>query len=126
MLISRYKHHTDKFHGNGTNYNSWCWPPTIERTTKWIKTREKHYKNVKHFFRDKPKQLIIINIEEPGWEIKVLRFIKKRKYIKKYQTKNIHKGKNANDTIKKNIYNKMTRIVNTSLKKMNVHGNILL
>ena len=125
-LMSRYKHHTDKFQGNGNNYKSWCWPPSIERTTEWIKMRETHYKNVKHFFRDKPKQLIIINIEEPGWETNVIKFIKKRKYIKNFQTKTIHRGENANTTINKKLYNKMTRIVNTSLKKMNVNGNIIL
>ena len=123
-LISRYTHHIPRIK-NFKTYKSWCWPPSIEKTTEWIERRDKHYKNVKKFFRNKPKQLIIINIEEPGWETKVIKFIKKRKYIKKFQTKTIHRGETVNDVINKKLYNKMKKIVNKSLKKMNVNGNII-
>ena len=71
-LISRYKH--AKIHGFK---ECWCWPINSARTNKWIEDRESHFKNIIDFFKDKPKQLFIVNIEKPNWEKELLSFIKK-------------------------------------------------
>lgn len=71
-LISRYKH--------AVNYNfedSWCWPISKTKTISWIKKREEHYKSILDFFIDKPKQLMVVNIEKINWQVDVLNFIKK-------------------------------------------------
>ena len=120
-LLSRYKHHSHLC--NNKNYQSWCWPASIQRTTNWIKTRTQHYKNVKDFFKDKPGQLKIVNIENPGWENKVLRFIKKQKYIKKLENVNFHKNKKGRLAVKKNIYRRIDTIVKESLKQNNINPN---
>lgn len=121
-LISRYKHHINRIQ-NFKTYKSWCWPPSIERTNNWIKTREQHYKNVKQFFRDKPKQFLIVNIENPGWEIKVAKFIKKKKYINDLKDNTIHENKKPASNINKVIYTIINNIVNKSLKQLNMNPN---
>ena len=70
-LISRYKHASfTKFQ------KSWCWL-VDEKTNVWIKLRETHFENVLTFFKDKPNQLLIINIEKDGWENVVSTFLQK-------------------------------------------------
>ena len=128
-LISRYKHNFTKIGINKSvqdkNKTSWCWPPSIERTNEWIKKRKKHYNNVKQFFRDKPNQLKIINIEEPKWEIQILKFINKYKYYKKKNNDNIiiHKNKKKKSIICKEEMMLITKIVTESLKQNNCSGN---
>jgi hypothetical protein len=121
-LLSRYKHHS-RLYNNNKNYQSWCWPASIERTNEWIKTRRQHYKNVKYFFKDKPGQLKIVNIENPGWENKVLRFIKKQKYIEIFKNVNFHKNKTGHLEVKKKIYRRIDTIVKESLKQNNINPN---
>ena len=71
-LLSRYKH------GAYRNFKpGWCWPVSDEKTNAWITGRENHFRNILNFFKDKPNQLFIINIEKNGWEKEVLQFIKK-------------------------------------------------
>tara|TARA_B110000908_G_C9960838_1_gene316791 strand:+ start:498 stop:626 length:129 start_codon:yes stop_codon:yes gene_type:complete len=38
--------------------------------------------NVLKFFKDKPKQLLVVNIEENNWENKIYKFIKQEKLNK--------------------------------------------
>ena len=72
-LTSRYKH------ANFTKFkNNWCWPVSDEKTNQWIKDRETHFENVLTFFKDKPNQLLIINIEKDGWEKVVSTFLQKK------------------------------------------------
>jgi len=72
-LISRYKH------GRMRNFiKSWCWPVDDSKTLKWINERHNHHLNVLQFFKDKPKQLLVVNIEENNWENKIYEFIKQK------------------------------------------------
>jgi hypothetical protein len=72
-LISRYKHAEE------TDFNPcWCWPISDEKTNQWISEREHHFKKILDFFVNKSKQLLIVNIEKPGWENIVLSFIEKK------------------------------------------------
>ena len=72
-LISRYKH-AEVVHACE---DCWCWPVSKERTNGWITNRETLYTRVFNFFLDKPNQLLIVNIEKPGWETAVSTFIQK-------------------------------------------------
>lgn len=69
-LVSRYKH------GEHHDFEEcWCWPISDEKTNEWITHREWFYEKVLNFFLDKPKQLLIVNIEKEGWENVVTKFI---------------------------------------------------
>ena len=71
-LVSRYKHAAyHKFK------DCWCWPISDEKTNSWITERESHYKNILDFFLDKPNQLLLVNIERPGWELVTSKFLQK-------------------------------------------------
>lgn len=83
-LVSRYRH------AEVHNFKEcWCWPVYTERTEQWIDDRERHYKNILEFFKDKPEQLLIVNIEKPGWEAVVAQFVKRPAIIKTKFHKNI-------------------------------------
>jgi len=114
-LISRYKH--AKFH---KFKESWCWPISEEKTNKWITEREIHYQNIYDFFLDKPKQLLIINIEKEGWEIAVSRFIQKPEIIKN----KIHKNKRELEN--KNVIKLITENVSKCLTQRGYNGDELL
>ena len=100
-LISRYKH--AEIH----NFKEcWCWPISVEKTNEWITEREIHYQTVLDFFLDKPKQLLIVNIEKEGWENVVSTFINKP-IIKTKIHENKRELKNRDDKLKlitENIY----------------------
>jgi len=82
-LISRYKHAI--IH----NFEEcWCWPISEERTNEWIIEREILYPDILDFFIDKPKQLLILNIEKKGWEMCVLTFIQKHIILEKNHHEN--------------------------------------
>jgi hypothetical protein len=103
-LISRYKHAKTK------NFeDSWCWPISEEKTNNWIKDREHHYKKIFEFFLDKPKQLLIVNIEKKGWEGEVLKFINKPIICKSFHH---HKTNFKN---KQQLLDEITKNVNECL-----------
>jgi hypothetical protein len=114
-LISRYKHHNNKYE------KSWCWPVYKERTNLWITARENHFKNILSFFKDKPSQLMIVNIEKIGWENKVLNYIK---------INNIwyscHENKRNDNLIDKNIMNLIQNNVIECLQENDYVGDELL
>jgi hypothetical protein len=89
-LISRYKHAVNQ------DWNDcWCWPVSEKRTNGWIKEREYHFQNVLEFFKDKTKQLVIVNIEKQGWENFVIDFLQK-----KYDSDNLKIIENKTDESK--------------------------
>ena len=80
-LISRYKH--AKYHN--FDPNCWCWPICYERTDMWVNIRQRHYNDVFEFFKDKEKQLLIVNIEKKNWENTVIDFLYKNSLCNKQQ-----------------------------------------
>ena len=72
-LISRYKHAVTQ-----DWMDCWCWPVSEKTTNIWIKEREYHFQNVLEFFKEKSKQLVILNIEKQGWEFFVVIFLQKK------------------------------------------------
>lgn len=115
-LISRYKH--------AINHNfeeCWCWPVSEQKTNEWITDRERHYQKVLNFFLDKPKQLLIVNIEKENWENAVATFIQKP-----YLNKKIHENKIEQETIDINKINLIIENVSNCLKKIGYNGNELL
>lgn len=98
-LVSRYKH--AKNHGFK---NCWCWPVTKQRTQKWILDREKHHKKVLDFFKDKPKQLLVVNIEKKGYENIISKFIGKGNINIKVKKNTINDNNiDGIDKIKENV-----------------------
>jgi hypothetical protein len=59
-LLSRLKH-------GFIHKQAWAWPPAVNTIKYWINKRDKHYTAVLDFFKDKPNNLIIVNIEKPFW-----------------------------------------------------------
>ena len=82
--------------------------------------QEIHYQNIYDFFLDKPKQLLIINIEKEGWEIAVSRFIQKPEIIKN----KIHKNKRELEN--KNVIKLITENVSKCLTQRGYNGDELL
>jgi hypothetical protein len=113
-LISRYKHAA-----NNNFEDSWCWPISKGKTNFWIKKREEHYKSILDFFIDKPKQLLVVNIEKINWQIDVLNFIKKPIIYEK-----IHENKIELNN--KFIIDKIKKNVNECLKEKGYVGDELL
>lgn len=122
-LISRYKH------AKGRKFkSSWCWPITTERTMQWIHDRHVHYKNIFNFFKKKPNQLFVVNIERENWQSCIMKFIGKN-YVKKYHSidlNDIHKNKIDPETIDIDILNQITENVRVSLLKAQINPNELL
>jgi hypothetical protein len=115
-LISRYKH--------AINHNfekCWCWPVSEEKTNDWITNREDYYQKILDFFVDKPKQLLIVNIEKENWETAVSTFIQKP-----YLDKKIHENKIEQEKIDINKINLIIENVSNCLKKRGYNGNELL
>lgn len=79
-LVSRYKHAYSIYVKETLKKTGkcWCWPISDNKTNGWIRDRENHYKKVFSFFANKPKQLLIINIEKEGFENVILEFIGKK------------------------------------------------
>jgi hypothetical protein len=114
-LISRYKH------AIGAQFkDSWCWPVSDEKTNSWIEQRETHYQNILSFFKDKPNQLLIINIEKNGWEKVVSNFIQKEYSI--VSKHNIRPDNNIDADKMKIIIDNVT----TCLKNKGYTGDELL
>lgn len=59
-LLSRLKH-------GFLTKQTWAWPPVVDNIKHWIDKRDKHYTAVLDFFKDKPDNLIVVNIEKPLW-----------------------------------------------------------
>lgn len=66
-LISRFKHGITEKWSNGLETN-WAYPPTTRLCRTWINERETYYIDVLNYFKYKPDQLIIVNIENDGWQ----------------------------------------------------------
>jgi hypothetical protein len=114
-LTSRYKHAICK-----QFKDSWCWPVTDEKTNAWITIRERHFQNILSFFKDKPNQLLIINIEKNGWEKVVSKFIQKENSIVSYL------NKRPDDKIGADKMKIINNNVTTCLKNKGYTGNELL
>ena len=114
-LISRYKHATC-----GKFVDNWCWPVSDEKTNEWIEKRETHFQNILSFFKDKPSQLLIINIDKNGWEKVVSKFLKKTHSIVSYRN---NRPDDKIDADKMKIINNN---VKTCLKNKGYTGNELL
>ena len=114
-LISRYKHATcTQFKDN------WCWPVSDEKTNIWIEHRERHFQNILSFFKDKPNQLLIINIEKNGWENVVSKFIKKNRSVVSYR------NKKPDDRLSADKMEIINNNVTTCLKNKGYTGDELL
>jgi hypothetical protein len=123
-LISRYKHAE-----NHQFIDCWCWPVSEEKTNSWITTRETHYKNVLNFFKNKPNKLLLINIEQNGWENAVIKYLQKFNNIKKDVNLNnlkFHKNKREQNRIDKNKIDLINDNVTNCLKNMNYNENEIL
>jgi hypothetical protein len=123
-LISRYKH------AEHHQFNEcWCWPISEEKTNNWITTRETHHKNVIQFFKNKPNKLLLINIEQNGWENAVIKYLQKFNNIKKDVNLNnlkIHKNKRDSSIISKDKISLINDNVTNCLKNMNYTENEIL
>ena len=123
-LISRYKH------AEHHQFNDcWCWPVSEEKTNDWITTRETHHKNVLNFFKNKPNKLLLINIQQNGWENAVIKYLQKFNNIKKDVNLNnlkFHKNKRQENRIDKNKMDLINDNVTNCLTKINYNENEIL
>jgi len=121
-LISRYKHAAiDNWK------DSWCWPVSEELTNLWIKEGEYHFNNVLKFFKEKSNQLVILNIEKPGWENFVVNFVEKFLQKKYYEDDfKIVDNKTDEYLISKERADLIKFNVDKCLKDNNYNGNEIL
>jgi hypothetical protein len=123
-LISRYKH------AEHHQFNDcWCWPVSEEKTNSWITTRETHHKNVINFFKNNPNKLLLINIQQNGWENAVIKYLQKFNNIKKDVNLNnlkFHKNKRQENRIDKNKMDLINDNVTNCLTKINYNENEIL
>jgi hypothetical protein len=122
-LISRYKH------AEHHQFNDcWCWPVSEEKTNDWITTRETHHKNILYFFKNKPNKLLLINIEQNGWENAVIKYLEKINIIKniKINSNKIHHNKRDNSSIDNNIIKLINDNVTTCLKNKDYNHDEIL
>ena len=114
-LVSRYKHAAGR---NFVNSN-WCWPISDTKTNSWISERERHYQKIFHFFADKPKQLLIVNIEKKGYENEIIKFTG-------YMPRNIVCKQNVRASSKIKYINEIETNVCKCLKQLNYTGSEIL
>ena len=123
-LISRYKH------AEHHEFNDcWCWPVSEEKTNGWITTRETHHKNILNFFKNKPNKLLLINIEQNGWENAVIKYLQKFNNINKninISNIKIHKNKRNDSTIDKDKIILINDNVTTCLTNRDYSENEIL
>jgi len=115
-LISKYKHAKQSGFVNKS-----FWPPSDKKTYGWIDDRETHYNNILRFFKDKPRQLMIVNIERHGWEKAVLKYIEKRA-----PTTRVHLNKRSDDVLSNNKMTLISDIVTSCLETRDYTGDELL
>jgi hypothetical protein len=100
-LISRFRH--------GERYNSgWAWPPSTEKCMNWIRHQTKHHGEILEFFKDRPQQLVVVDISKPNW----IGFLCNELGFK--NIKNIHKHR----TGKKKVNPKITDVVNSTFEEL--------
>ena len=117
-LLSAYKHiYILKDKNDKCNK---LWPPTESQIKNMIVTRENHYKSVLDFFKDKSNNLIVINIEEPGWQNIVL-----NKLNLKCTANNLIMNKNKHQ-IDKDILELIELTINNVLSEHNNPYELLL
>jgi hypothetical protein len=117
-LISRYKHAvTEDWR------DCWCWPVSENLTNIWINEREYHFKNVLEFFKEKSKQLLILNIEKKGWENFVVNFLQKKYDVDDLK---IVENKTIESKISKELIDLINFNVNKCLKDNDYDENEIL
>jgi hypothetical protein len=117
-LISRYKHAvTEDWR------DCWCWPVSENLTNIWINEREYHFKNVLEFFKEKSKQLVILNIEKKGWENFVVNFLQKKYDVDDLK---IVENKTIESKISKELIDLINFNVNKCLKDNDYDENEIL
>ena len=61
-LISRFKHGLRK-----PRKPNWAYPYTRKKCIEWINERQQYHMRILHYFIERPKKIIIVNIEREGW-----------------------------------------------------------
>jgi len=106
-IISRFK--------DGLKFkNDWSYPATEDKIYLWINQRFIHYINILEYFKYNTGKLVIINIEEKGWEKYLADKLGFENF--KIEPQNIHKNKDTDE------YNKIIKLTYDTLKKINITG----
>jgi len=79
-IYSRFKHGLAVAHKKKQKIN-WAYPASEKLALVWINQRRHHHHSVLDFFKDKPSQLLVCNIENPVWQKTTLKFLKVDKEI---------------------------------------------
>jgi hypothetical protein len=105
-IFSRFKHGIAESKRKRQKVN-WAYPASEKLALSWIDKRRQHHHSVLDFFKDKPSQLLVCNIENPVWQKTTLKFLKVDKEIPSIvlNTSNI-KYSNIQNVINNLKYNK--------------------
>jgi hypothetical protein len=119
-LLSRLKH-------GFIHKQEWAWPPVLNNIKHWIDERDKHYTAVLDFFKDKPNNLIVVNIEKPLW----LEFLSRQLNLSIPTIKSVNVTKKVEDIniltlIQDNITNAFKELDYTEAQKTNCFSNTQL
>ena len=99
------------------------------KTNDWITRRETHHKNILDFFKNKPNKLLLINIEQNGWENAVIKYLQKFNNINNninISNIKIHHNKRDDSTIDNNIIQLINDNVTTCLTNRDYSENEIL
>jgi len=113
-LISRFKHGLRK-----PTKPNWAYPYTRKKCIEWINEREQYHMRILHYFIERPKKIIIINIERQGW----INYLCSQLHFDNdnYESKNVHKTLHDNKDHKK-----IVELVNKTLKELNYDKKTIL
>ena len=113
-LISRFKH------GERVKKKpNWASPYTRERCIEWINLRENYHLEILDYFSERPKKMIIVNIEREGW----LNYLCSQL---NFSTNNI-KSRNVHETIDENPeHKKICELVNATIEEFNFDKKSIL
>jgi len=109
-IYSRFKHCSANLQNNQTT--NWGYPPTEKLALNWISLRRNYHREVLDFFKDKPSQLLVCNINNPDWQKNTLKFLQIDKKVSF-----IEKNRRSIDVVEPSMFGKITEVV----KSLNNH-----
>ena len=116
-LISRFKHgFRERYIFKKPN---WAYPYTREKCIEWINQREKYHMEILDYFTERPKKIIIVNIEREGW----VNYLCSLLHFKNNNiaSRNVHKTLDDNKDHKK-----ICELVNKTLEELNYDKKTIL
>jgi len=103
-IRSRFKHGLEIASIKKQKIN-WAYPASETLALNWTARRRYHHHSVLDFFRDKPSQLLVCNIDNPVWQKAILKFLEVDKEMLPIVVNNRHIENNNIQNVMNNLKN---------------------